>query len=253
MIRKAIIALAICCFLSWQTIQAANVGLLIMATGKYIHLVKPLIDSANQHFCPGHNVTYFVFTDGDLPSDGNTVCFYQARLGWPYDTMMRNKVYASHSDAYQDMDYLFACDSDMLFADTVGDEIFGERVATLSPGFSPGSPFPRTRGDYETNPHSTAYVRDDEGELYFAGGFFGGTTNEFIKILTTTTENIEKDLQNSIIAKVHDESHWNRYCIDNPPTVVLSPSYCYPENWKIPYKKRLLALDKNHAEMRGQQ
>lgn len=251
MVRKAIIALAICICGS-QDIQGENVGLLIMATGRYIEFVKPLINSAEQHFCTDHNVTYFVFTDGNLPPQDNVVCFYQKRLGWPYDTMMRNSVYRSQSDAYQDMDYLFACDSDMLFVDTVGDEVLGERVATLSPGFAPGSPFPRARGDYETSPLSTAYVRDDEGFLYFAGGFFGGSRDEFLRIVNSTSANIEIDLQNHIIAKVHDESHWNRYCIDNPPTIILSPSYCYPENWKIPYKKRLLALDKNHDEMRGQ-
>ena len=54
----------------------------------------------------------------------------------------------------------------------------------------------------------------------------------------------------NIIAIWHDESHINRYFIDNPPTIILSPSYCYPENLKLPYKKRLLALDKNHAKVR---
>ena len=48
----------------------------------------------------------------------------------------------------------------------------------------------------------------------------------------------------------HHESHLNRYFIDNPPTIMLSPEYCYPENWDIPFKKRLLALDKNHEECR---
>ena len=31
---------------------------------------------------------------------------------------------------------------------------------------------------------------------------------------------------------------------------ILSPSYCYPENWKLKYPKKLLALDKNHDEIR---
>lgn len=48
----------------------------------------------------------------------------------------------------------------------------------------------------------------------------------------------------------HDESHWNRYCIDHKPTTILSPSYCYPESWNLPYKKRLLALDKDHIAYR---
>lgn len=252
MLRKTTIAFTFLCLLSIQMISAAHVGLLIMATGRYIEFVEPLVNSAKQHFCPGHEVTYFVFTDGVLSPMDNVVSIYQKRLGWPFDTMKRNFVYGQHRDAYAGIDYLFACDSDMLFVDTVGDEIFGERVATISPGFAPGSPYPRVRGAFETNPISTAYVRDDEGkDYYFAGGFFGGTTEEFLKIVDTTDANINIDLEKGLIAEWHDESHWNRYCIDNPPTVILSPSYCYPENWKMPYKRRLLALDKDHATIRS--
>ncbi len=252
MFLKTIVAFALWCSLTFQILPAANVGLLVMATGRYVEFVEPLVTSAKEHFCPGHQVTYFIFTDGQLPPMENVVPIYQKRLGWPYDTMKRNYVYSLSRDAYEGLDYLYACDSDMLFVDTVGEEIFGERVATMSPGFSPGSPFPRLRGAFETNPASTACVRDDEGQdYYFAGGFFGGTTQEFLKIVDVTNANIDKDLAKGIIAEWHDESHWNRYCIDNPPSIILSPSYCYPENWKMPYKRRLLALDKDHEAIRG--
>lgn len=251
MLSRILIAFTLLCSLTFQILPAANIGLLVMATGRYVEFVEPLVESAKQHFCAGHKVTYYIFTDGYLPPMENVVCIYQKRLGWPYDTMKRNFVYSESRDAYEGLDYLFACDSDMLFVDTVGDEILGERVATISPGFAPGSPFPRTRGAFETRPESTACVRDDEGEdYYFAGGFFGGTTKEFLKITDTTNANIDIDLSKGIIAEWHDESHWNRYCIDNPPTIILSPSYCYPENWKMPYKRRLLALDKDHETIR---
>lgn len=250
MLLRAIISIGLFGALAFQSIFAAEVGLLVMATGRYVEFVEPLVASAKQYFCPGHHVTYYIFTDRYLAPQEDVVCIYQKRLGWPYDTMKRNHVYETNYEAYEGVDYLFACDADMLFVDVVGDEILSERVATLSPGFAPGSPFPRHRGAYETNPLSTAYVRDDEGDSYFAGGFFGGTSEEFLKITRTTDANIDIDLANGIIAEWHDESHWNRYCIDNPPTVILSPSYCYPENWKMPYKRRLLALDKNHEEIR---
>lgn len=230
---------------AFQALFSANVGLLVMATGKYIRFVPPLIQSAEKHFCKNHNVTYFIFTDGDLPPADNVVVLYQQKLGWPYDTMMRYHAYAAHKDLLEEQDYLFACDADMRFVDTVGDEILGERVATIHPGFCGG------RGTFETNSVSTACIYGYEGVRYYAGGFYGASSKEFIKILDTNIANIEQDLKKGYIAIWHDESHWNRYCVDHPPTVILSPSYCYPESWNLPYHKRLLALDKNHHEMRN--
>lgn len=227
-----------------QQIFAENIGLLIMATGKYIQFVDPLINSAEKYFCPNHKVTYFVFTDQEMEDRENVVKVFQSRLGWPYDTLMRYETYYSSKEIIEDQDYLFACDADMLFVDEVGDEILGKLVAAQHPGFI------GKRGSYETNPCSTACVYDHEGEQYFAGGFYGGITEEVLKIFQTNIQNIYKDFENEFIAVWHDESHWNRYCIDHKPTVILSPSYLYPESWELDYPKKLLALDKNHEEVR---
>ncbi len=225
--------------------QRKKVGLLIVATGKYIEFVEPLLDSADKYFCPDHEVTYFIFTDGELPERSNVKMLYQKRLGWPLDTLMRLSIYYQHRDALQDMDYIFATDADMRFVDIVEDEILSDRVATQHPGFV------GRRGSYEKRSISTSYVAPKEGRTYFAGGFNGGSKDEFLKMARTITENIQKDLQIGIIAVWHDESHINRYFIDNPPTCILSPSYCYPESWKLPYERRLLALDKNHKLYRA--
>jgi len=92
-------------------------------------------------------------------------------------------------------------------------------------------------------------VSQDEGKVYYAGGFNGGTTESFLEMSKTIKERINKDLEKNIIAIWHDESQMNRYFIDNPPKV-LSPSYCYPESWNIPFEKKILALNKNHKEIR---
>jgi len=229
---------------SFLSLNAYNVGLCVVATGKYINFIKPLIESANKHFCRSHSVTYFVFTDGPALDIPNTITIYQNKLGWPYDTMMRPSMYYQHANQLQAMDYLFSCDADMRFVDTVGDEILHDRVGTLHPGFV------GKRGTYETNPLSRAYIAHNEGRYYFAGGFWGGKRNEFLKIAKTITDNVQYDLSKGYIAIWHDESHLNRFFWDNRPTHILSPSYCYPESWRLPYPKKLLALDKNHASMR---
>lgn len=239
-------------------VYSDKVGLAIVATGKYISFVPPLIESARKHFCTNHDVTYFVFTDACLRGrdlyllgdsrrfKGNDIIvIHQKRLGWPYDTMMRFEIYASQEEQLKKMDYVFALDADMRFVAEVGDEILSDRVATLHPGFV------GTRGTYETRSDSTASIGPHEGQYYFAGGFYGGSSTEFLKLVRTCSANINKDLKNKVIAIWHDESHLNRYFIDNRPTKILTPSYCYPESWGLPYTKRLLALDKNHSEMRN--
>jgi histo-blood group ABO system transferase len=230
-------------------LSANNIGLCIVATGKYIQFVEPLVISADIYFVPGHTKTYFVFTDQEfsdsLKNRTDVVRIEQKKLGWPYDTMMRFAMYLNHADILKTQDYLFACDADMLFVSVVGDEVLGSLVATQHPGFV------GKRGTYETDPRSTAAISAYEGTMYFAGGFYGGKSDEVLKLCKTNVEHIKQDLKNSIIAVWHDESHLNRYFVDHKPTVILSPAYCYPEQWKLPYSKKLLALDKNHAEMRS--
>jgi len=140
------------------------------------------------------------------------------------------------------MDYLYYCDVDMLFLQEIGDEILGELVGTQHCCFI------GKRGTPETNPRSTAYVPFDQDMQYFAGGFNGGTSKEFLKMYNFIASNIRKDYSNGITAVWHDESHLNRYFIDNKPSVVLSPSYCYGEPLDIPYEKKILALVKKHED-----
>jgi len=47
----------------------------------------------------------------------------------------------------------------------------------------------------------------------------------------------------------------NRYLIDNPPSTSLTPSYCFAEemmsNLQYPYKPKIIALKKDHNELRS--
>ena len=242
-------------FANLKSENKLNIGLLIMATGKYISFVKPLIDSAKKYFCTNHNVNFFVFTDNQTFEYQNSKNIFQSKLGWPYDTLMRFDTYWQNQKAFAQMDYLFACDADMLFVDTVGDEILGDIVGTIHPGFFKRKiEFP-----YERNKISTAYVEKNKGENYFAGGFFGGKKEEFVKLVTCMSKNIYIDLENyGYVAKFHDESQLNRYFIDNKPTKILTPSYCYPEDalklshddYKsvIELPKKLIALAKKESK-----
>ena len=68
-------------------------------------------------------------------------------------------------------------------------------------------------------------------------------------------ERVNKDFEKGVIALWHDESHMNRYLIDNPPTLSLTPSYCFAEeqirNPDYPHTPKIIALKKNHDELRS--
>ncbi len=221
-----------------------KIGLCVTATGRYDQFIPDLVNSARAYFCKKHKVTFFVFTDGTIPNAPDIVRIQQQRLGWPNDTMMRFEIYCKNQQALADMDYVFALDADMRFVDKVGSEILADLVGTQHPGFV------NKRGSYETNPRSLACVKPNEGSIYFAGGFWGGSRALFFKTCAEANRRIHIDLTNGILPVWHDESHLNRYFIDHPPTKILSPSYCYPESVKLPYKKKLIALDKDHGKLR---
>jgi histo-blood group ABO system transferase len=224
-----------------------KIGLLVIATNKYTQFVQPLISSADDFFLKNHDVTYFVFTnqDIDINSNRSVVKKNVEHKEWPWMTLGRYKIFSDNSEELSKMDYLYYCDADMRFVGDVGDEILEERVSTQHPGYV------GLRGTPETNPLSLACVFEHEEMQYFAGGFNGGYSNEYLKMAKHISNNINIDYSKGLIAVWHDESHMNRYFIDNKPTKILDPSYCCNEGWvDCPFGRRLLALDKNHSNIR---
>jgi len=228
-----------------MSVEKKKIGLLIIATNKYIKFLNNLLVSANAFFCSSHEVTFFIFTDRKIEINKNIKhkIINTTHKPWPWMTLGRYEIFYNNKNELSKMDYLYYCDVDMKFVSEVGSEILGDRVATQHPGYV------GRRGTPETNPKSLACIRDDEPMTYFAGGFNGGSSAEYLKMCNIISTNIQKDFENGIIAIWHDESHMNRYFVNNAPTVILSSEYCCPEMWDMP-KRKLLALDKNHEEVR---
>lgn len=232
-----------------------NVGLLFIATGKYWEFVQPLLESARRFFCVQHNVTAYVFTEprGYIVAGKighiSVEPVAQDCLGWPFSTLMRYHVFTRTAHLTAACDYLYYCDVDMRFNGPIGGEIFGDVVATKHPGFVNKS---RDDYPYETRRQSAAFVPPGHGTAYYAGGFQGGTSACYLDISRQLAGCVDADLHVGIIAAWHDESHWNRYLALHPPTLVLEPTYCFPEKFiRSQPNAKLVALDKNHTEMRA--
>jgi histo-blood group ABO system transferase len=222
-----------------------NVGIIIIATHKYIRFVPQLYQSIKDNFLKNHNVSVFVLTDQpEVPNGCIKVPF--PHRPWPYSTLMRFHGFTDNQQYFNGQDYLYYIDADTRVIN-VGDEVLGDLVGTVHPGWYNRRPVDLC---YDRNPVSKAYVKPGDGRHYYFGTFFGGKASEFMKMSHTLRNNVEEDLSKNTIALWHDESHMNRYFIDNPPTISLHPGYGYPESWRLPFDKHILALDKNHEEIR---
>lgn len=218
-----------------------KIGVCIVATGKYDRFVPDLINSARTYFLKGHEITFFVFTDGVVPEDKDIVVIPTSHLGWPGASLKRFHIYDKHKKIFSEMDYLYAMDADMRFVEPVREEVLGKRVA-VSRDIGKEKP-------YEKSKKSTAYVNRRKAKHYFAGAFYGGEREEFLKMVRRLKKRVEKDLQRKYIAKWHDESYLNRYLYDHPPKVLLNTSYCYLEKVCPNYPPKIIALDKTNMSL----
>lgn len=241
-----------------RTDRIMKIGLLFHATGKYIDFASHAIESARKNFLPRHDVTFFVFTDAighPISNDPDVVFVPTSKEPWPWGSMRRHGNYLKHKRLFDGIDYLFATDVDISVVAPVGDEILGELVGTRHPGFN------NRKAEYCKDRRYNAFVdRDKEGEVYFMGGFFGGSREQFLQLVETTANYVHIDFDvkgldpNPDAGTTwfwHDESYLNRYFIDHPPTITLPSSYGYQPNYKYPegVTPKILLVDKDNAAM----
>lgn len=183
-------------------------------------------------------------------------------VDWPYPTLLRYNLFLQQEEKLKEYDYIFYCDIDMKFVDVVGDEILGDGITAVQhPMYALDSKF---CPPYEPNDKSASYIKrpgkliNNNGKsrfmpLYFAGGFQGGKADKFIEAMKATKKIIEYDLDRNYIPIWNDESAWNKHLSENPPEIVLTPSYTYPDTlvkeyfepiWGRSYQPKLVTLTK---------
>ena len=230
-----------------------KICILTIATNKYIQFVERLYNNIDENFLNGHEIECLLFTDHDVETSDNVKVSQIEHEDWPMPTLKRYNYFVKEKDYISKFDYCYYFDIDMGVVDKVGDEVLSDLVATMHPYQTFYSKNDRS---YDRNPNSSAYVRyGEEGPNYYAGGFNGGSTKEFLKMSEVIAERVTKDLEKDIIALWHDESQMNRYMIDNPPSLSLTPSYCFAEelinNSAYQYEPKIIALKKDHDELRS--
>ncbi|XP_043913992.1 histo-blood group ABO system transferase-like [Protopterus annectens] len=238
-----------------------TIGLTAFAVKKYTVFVETFIKTAEEHFMTGYKVNYYIFTD--KPEALPTVSLKEGRKlipvrvekyeRWQEVSMRRMEMISRLSETrfVNEVDYLVCIDIDMRFADHIGVEILTDLFGTLHPGV-----YSRVRQSfsYERRSQSQAYIPSDEGDFYYAGGFFGGTVLQVYRLTKACHEAMMEDKKNGIEAVWHDESYLNKYFVYHKPTKILSPEYLWDNGMGSPpilKKKRFLAVPKNHAAIRS--
>lgn len=179
--------------------------------------------------------------------------FETEAVQWPFPTLFRYNLFLQKEEILKEYDYIFYCDIDMVFANYIGDEILGNGLTAAQ------HPMYALRQNYvapfEPNPKSSAYVPFNN--TYYAGGFQGGKSADFIKAMKAMRKTIDLDFEkNNYIARWNDESHWNKYLREIPPAITLSPAYIYPDSlineyyiklWGKNYSPKIITVTKKFS------
>ena len=216
-----------------------KIALLTVATTlPYRDYARNLRKSALRFFS---QADFILFSDHES-NPGVEKWFYTEPKGHPLETLYRYHTILKKKEELSEYDQVFWVDADMEFVAPPGD-IFSDGItATLHPGYV------GQKGTPELRPQSSAYCPD--AEQYFCGGFIGGFQPAFLHMASFIRDGVDKDRDNDIVAIWHDESHEQKYLALFPPKKILSPSYCYPENysgqynWPEAYEPILLCLTK---------
>ena len=238
-----------------------KVGVLYICTGNYKIFWKDFYLSSEKFFIPEVDKQYFVFTDDkdlDFIENKNIEIIKQENLGWPGNTLRRYEVFAKVKNKLEDFNYIFFLNANLLFLEEVKAEDFlpnqdEKFTACLHPGYFNKS---FKKFTFEKNKKSKAFLENKEKYRYFAGGLNGGKTEDFLKAIGVLEKNIKTDIKNNIIAKWHDESHWNWFINNHlDETKILSPSYLYPEGSNLLFVPKILIRDKRilggHSRLRN--
>ncbi|MEE6495978.1 hypothetical protein FKM82_002189 [Ascaphus truei] len=241
--------------------KGKRIGLFVFAVKKYIKFLRPFLESAERYFMVGHTVKYYVFTDHvddfqkpELGADRTLMLLkVVADQRWQDVSMRRMEalIKLTREQLPNEIDYLVCADVDMVFNDHVGVEILGDLVATVHPGYFLTEP---ARFPYERRPISKANIPHGEGDFYYMAAFYGGSVEEIYKLSTACNKGIMTDKEKNIEAAWQEESHLNKYLVDNKPTKVLSPEYLWDStlpNGDLVSRRRFLAVPKNHYQVRN--
>ena len=213
-----------------------RIAVTYICTGKYEMFWDTFYKTCEEHFYPGHAKEYFVFTDSERiihQKLENVRVYYQAKSGWPYDTLLRYNWFCTVQDHLAEFDYCYYINANSEFIRDVTEQSIPfptsdkPLVLSIHPRF-----YDDELGETfhpERNPESLAYVPVGTKCRSHCGAFWGATSKEFIKMSCILRDRTAKDLQKGIIAVWHDQSHLIKYATEVPHYNIANGLVSYEE------------------------
>ncbi len=200
-----------------------KIAMLYICTGKYEIFWDKFYETCQKHFYPDAEKEYFVFTDSERVLRcklAGVHTYYQAKSGWPYDTLLRYQWFCTVQDALAPFDYCYYVNANSEFLRDVTEAQIPyptesePLVLSLHPRYyhdldgSECSP--------ERRAESRAYVAPGTPCRAHCGAFWGGTRDAVLEMCRTLRDRTAEDLADGVIAVWHDQSHLIKYATEVP-------------------------------------
>ena len=227
-----------------------SVAIIFIGTNKYLNFFPKYYETCEELLFPGVKKQYYVFTDGGIFGDeipDHITAIKIPHKEWPSITLERFHTILLAEELIQEHDWLLFLDADMRVDAVVNsEEVLNDEkdfIAVHHPcHYNTGT------GDFERRPESEACITGNPLQ-YYQGCLWGGKMEAVIPMMKLLKERVDKDYSNDIIAVWHDESHLNRFFIENQDRVhALPPDYAYPECFpQYPYQRKIVHLAKDNS------
>ena len=204
-----------------------NIGIIYIATGSYVGFWKDFYPSCEGFFCTDAQKGYEVFTDSlkllamNLP---NVSMHPIEDKGFITNVSSKSEFICSlATELKRKYDYLFYLNGNYKFIEPIlSEEILpgadNDYLTALS--FDYYKEISSDDYPYDRNPDCNACIPFGQGERYYQGGFYGGRTEEVLKLSQWCAARIKEDLDKKIVACYHDESYLNYYLVNFHPRIL---------------------------------
>lgn len=226
-----------------------RIAIFLVATGPYRRFLAGSLGMLWRRLFVGHERLVYLLTDEADVDLAGVSAFHIPHLGWPHNTLFRYHYMRHLRNELAAVDVVVYIDVDMeVLTEVRLAEVISAQVKYFGvqhPLFGPGE------GTFETNPASTAWVDRSVVDTtnYWQACFWGGWSGPVVDMVDVLADRVAADLANGVVATWHDESHLNRFFVENKASVrTLDPGFAFPEKKAFGYVQRIRHASKPHDE-----